>query len=294
MPDIQVVKLRTISPVHTGDIDRKSREVKTSGIMGSLRWWYEALVRGFGAYACDPTEPDSCLFDARAYERSGDVEDGLRDVCPACRLFGCTGWSKKFKLLITDKDGNFEVKLDKPGIEFQLQFICRKPLTEEERWLLSRTIWLIAEYGSMGGRTTIKPPRFPDFGLVEVVENISSSKSYEEVAQWLSEVMENSQVLSRKLSTAPKEYPDLRFFFFNKGRWLDRKQMNELVEADKSGFMRGALGVSKKLFSFSQGKGKRFWGYTTGEEMLKVITDKLASMGITGTKLGKEVMLSEL
>lgn len=294
MPNIEVVRLRTISAIHTGGIDRRSKEIKSSGILGSIRWWYEALVRGFGAYACDPTEADSCQFNTNAYQRSGAIEDGLRDVCLACQLFGCTGWSKKFSLHIKDKEDNFGGTLNKPNIEFQLQFIERKPFLEEEKWLLSRIFILISKYGSIGGKTTLKPPKFPDFGLVKLLQNINSTKNYSEIIDWLNMIMANSDVLSRKLEIAPKEYPNLRFFFFNRNNWLDRQKMNLLVESDRTGFMKGARGVSKKLFSFSQGEGKRFWGYTTGEEMLNVILNKLNNMQIEGTYKGEEVMLSEL
>lgn len=80
-----------------------------------MRWWYEAIVRGMGGYACDPTsEKKSCQFDAKAYDEEYKrhlkvneskelaskyaVEAGLKKVCPACRLFGCTGWKRRFKL----------------------------------------------------------------------------------------------------------------------------------------------------------------------------------------------------
>jgi len=294
MPKIEVVRLQTISAIHTGGIDRRSKDVKSSGILGSIRWWYEVLVRGFGAYACDPSEADSCQFNTDAYQRTGKVEEGLRDVCPACRFFGCTGWSKKFKLQITDKESNFDLTLNKPDIEFQLHFIERKPFLEEEKWLLSRVFILISKYGSMGGKTTLKPPKFPDFGLVKLLQNINSTKNYSEMIDWFNMIMTNSDVLSRKLEIVPKEYPNLRFFFFNRNIWLDRQQMNLLVASDHTGFMKGARGISKKLFSFSQGEGKRFWGYTTGEEMLNIIMDKLNSMQIEGTHKGEEVMLSEL
>jgi len=294
MPNMEIVRLSTLSAIHTGGIDRRSDEVKTSGILGSLRWWYEALVRGFGAYACDPTEADSCLFDNTAYNRTGEVAEGLRDVCPVCRFFGCTGWSKKFKLLITNASNEPGITLDKPGIEFTLQFIIKKPFLEEEKWLLSRVFLLISKFGSIGGRTTLKPPKFPDFGLVKLKQNIESSKKLPEMIDWLNQIMDSSEILSRKLKMTPKEYPNLRNFFFNPNSWLDRRQMNEVVDSDRTGFMKGRRGISKKLFSFYKDEGRRFWGYTVGEEMLNIILQKLEMMQIKGTVRGEEVMLSEL
>lgn len=79
-----------------------------------MRWWYEAIVRGMGGYACDPTSEKRCQFDAKAYDEEYKrhlkaneskelaskyaLEAGLKKVCPACRLFGCTGWKRRFKL----------------------------------------------------------------------------------------------------------------------------------------------------------------------------------------------------
>lgn len=291
MPTCEQLKLRTLSAIHTGGVDRRSREVRTSGIMGGLRWWYEALVRGMGGYACDPTEPDSCAFDAEAYRQTGRIEDGLREVCPACRVFGCTGWRRKFNLVITNADGMpGELRLDRPGIDFGVRLVLRRPLIEEERWLLSRTLYVIDRYGSLGGRTTMKPPKFPDFGLIKMVQNIRSDREYRAVAAWLKDQGTRSEEMSRKMENIPPEYPNVQYFFFNRGYWLDRQRMNDVVAADPTGFMRGARGVSKKLFSFSRGEGKRFWGYTTGEDMLKRILDQLATMGIRHTKTGREVL----
>jgi CRISPR-associated protein Cmr1 len=79
-------------------------------LIGSLRWWYEALVRGLGGYACDPTE-HSCTFDEEKYRKSkaSDERQQLRDagVCDTCQLFGCTGWARKFRLKVSDGNGLF-------------------------------------------------------------------------------------------------------------------------------------------------------------------------------------------
>jgi len=288
MEKLRVV-LRTLTPVHTGDVDRRSREVQVSGIRGSIRWWYEALVRGMGGYACDPTGPDSCRFDYHAYRVRGEVDEGLRDVCPACRTFGCTGWKSKFHMRITDVTGKVgDIRLDRPGMTFVVEFLPVKEISQEETWLLSKAMWLISEYGSIGGRTTLKPPKFKDLGLVELVEPMRSEATKEDVEWWLGKGIDASESIAGRLSRMPPEHPDLRYFFFNRGRWLDAKSMNELVAVDPSGFMRGKIGESKKVFSFS--RGRRFWGYTSGEEMLSSVLEKLLQMGIKGTVTGKEVI----
>ena len=78
------IKIKTLTPLWTGDVDRECKSIKETGIIGSLRWWYEALVRGLGGYACDPTN-STC--------------EG-KNHCDACELFGCTGWGRRFRLEI--------------------------------------------------------------------------------------------------------------------------------------------------------------------------------------------------
>lgn len=53
------VKIKPLTPLWTGDAERKSGTLRETGIIGSLRWWYEALIRGLGGTACDPTVKES-------------------------------------------------------------------------------------------------------------------------------------------------------------------------------------------------------------------------------------------
>lgn len=109
MTEPLTITLKTLTPLWTGGADQTSDRLHVTGLMGSLRWWYEALVRGLGGYACDPTSenPDArCAFDSKAYEKAraekrDDAEairEGLKKVCPVCHLFGATGWARLFQL----------------------------------------------------------------------------------------------------------------------------------------------------------------------------------------------------
>lgn len=82
------IKLKTLTPIWTGDAKRECKEIRETGILGSLRWWWEAILRGIGADVCDPTEP-GCQGDKH---------------CAACHLFGCTGWGKLFLLRISNPE----------------------------------------------------------------------------------------------------------------------------------------------------------------------------------------------
>ncbi len=85
------ITLRTITPVWTGGTDGKTDRLHITGIMGSLRWWYEVMIRSIGGHVCDPTK-HSCLYDpSKPYA----------GLCDVCRVFGATGWSRRFRLIIS-------------------------------------------------------------------------------------------------------------------------------------------------------------------------------------------------
>ncbi len=86
------IKLSTVTPIWTGGPDGKSNRLHITGIMGSLRWWYEALIRGVGGHACDPSK-HSCIFDP---------EKPHYGLCDVCLIFGATGWARRFKLVISE------------------------------------------------------------------------------------------------------------------------------------------------------------------------------------------------
>jgi CRISPR-associated protein Cmr1 len=87
------ITLETVTPIWTGGADRKADRLHATGIMGSLRWWYEALVRGVGGRVCSADEP--CRYD--------EDEELYQGLCDVCRIFGATGWARRFKLTV-DKE----------------------------------------------------------------------------------------------------------------------------------------------------------------------------------------------
>ena len=133
------VKIKSLTPLWTGDADRKNTTLRETGIIGSLRWWYEALIRGLGGTACDPT----------------DTKCEGKDHCDACELFGCTGWARKFRL---------EVK--KINSETILQLIELREVEDVEWSLLSKTLKIIASWGAIGGKIA----EFK-YGLIKIVQN---------------------------------------------------------------------------------------------------------------------------
>lgn len=160
---IAPVKIELLTPLWTGDAQSKGTRVLETGILGSLRWWYEAILRGLGFYACDAGN-GACPYDEK-------VE--LASICPGCRLFGCTGYGRRFRLKIEgtgDACSMLEIKLKHPESSehkgwrvpanlaghLRLSFLPMHPgkLGEIERTALHYTLGLIERYGALGGKTS--------------------------------------------------------------------------------------------------------------------------------------------
>ncbi len=88
--------VQMLSPLWAAGAAGKCDRLHETGIIGSLRWWYEAIVRGLdGCYACDPASESRCELSGK--EKSD--EERRAKLCPACRLFGCGGWKRRFRLV---------------------------------------------------------------------------------------------------------------------------------------------------------------------------------------------------
>jgi CRISPR-associated protein Cmr1 len=97
------INIKTLTPLWTGGVEAgKCDRIHETGILGSLRWWMEVLVRGMGGNACDPTE-QKC-----------SAKNGL---CPVCQLFGAEGQKRRFRLEVvqdrtqSDETVSSEIKL---------------------------------------------------------------------------------------------------------------------------------------------------------------------------------------
>ncbi len=87
-----VLRFKVITPLWTGDIDRISEMLQSTGIIGALRWWTEAVLRSIGKLACDPTADEKCPKE--------DKNSGKKYYCPACLIFGATGMRRAFRLTV--------------------------------------------------------------------------------------------------------------------------------------------------------------------------------------------------
>jgi len=119
MIQVKEWKLQALTNIWTGDAQQKSDRLTPTGIMGSLRWWYEVLVRGLRGRACDPTASRvRCPPDKNVKKPSAPGHH-----CVVCELFGCTGWARKFRLVVVDEHGRVIRDQIKAGDTFFLRFI---------------------------------------------------------------------------------------------------------------------------------------------------------------------------
>ncbi len=212
------IAIQTRTPLWTGSLDRTMTRIHEAGILGSLRWWYEAIVRGLGGYACDPGE-HTCSFDAEKYHRSQATEERqrLRDagLCDACQVFGATGWKRRFRLEVTEdrtapvwQPRNKTINIRPPGrkrgwylLPGRAGRLTLKIEGEEKAvaMLAALLLWL-EKYGAIGARPQL------GYGAFSLPER----EAIREAAQkWEWQVLENSPPDKDR-----KDQPDLRHFLF--------------------------------------------------------------------------------
>jgi len=86
------MKVTIKTPLWTGDINTKSNSIQSTGIIGSLRWWMEAILRGMGKFTCDPAMDDRCPNQVTKNNQK------ISQFCPTCLIFGATGMRRIFRL----------------------------------------------------------------------------------------------------------------------------------------------------------------------------------------------------
>ena len=189
------VTFETLTPLWTGDAWRKCDQLKLTGILGSLRWWFEALVRGMGYKACDSTG-DKCQVEIKNPE---DVLNIQEKICPVCYLFGTTGWKSRFSVsvennnLLKSYNGKVLVRINRGknwyyesglmgdvGLKFNYDeniiLGVLKEQNEDEKILtlkdlfpsiLKILLYLVSEHGMLGAKTSM------GYGVVKIQNNIS-------------------------------------------------------------------------------------------------------------------------
>ena len=301
------IKLTPRSLIWTGDRAGECRDFRMTGFKGSLRWWYESLIRALDTYACDPTE-NGCILELNNQEQQevdqqGSWEDkcaSMRDlvkqkICPACYLFGCTGWKSRFGLAGAREEKTATV----PGLveleketTYQLPILERTgfPLEEAELLLLHLLFSFISEHGSICGRMTRKPSEetgnnnfknrdtyrkksHTNYGLCSL--KLEPAIDQENVKFVIDNYLESFNSFNNKC-----EWADFRYFWYA-DTLLNREQINTMVNRVRTGrsystedqmdiWMGGNQGISKKIFAFhtvdTSLDSPRVWGYVQANQ----------------------------
>ncbi len=259
---------KALTPIWTGNDEGKGDKLILTGLLGSLRWWFEVLVRGLGGSACDPT-PAGNPCPARTVRNATDPGHH----CVVCELFGCTGWARKFRFQVLYGNENIQSDQIKKGQCFKLRFIPIRAIREEEWALLHLTLRLISCYGAIGGKITLKPLRIcskapgRDYGLVQLKEgpNFGSSANREKLERYVREDR------WRKVDHRRFEWASLENFWCVKNKYIARQDQNSSTfnqvlgrkesreqaeelsdEGAASEWLAGKRGESKKVFSFKE------------------------------------------
>jgi CRISPR-associated protein Cmr1 len=311
----QTYQFKALTDLWTGDLNEKSGRLIPTGLLGSIRWWFEVLVRGLGGSACDPS-----------YTKC----EG-RNHCVVCELFGCTGWARKFRFEVLD--GNGDTKTDQITKDdtktdqitkdptFSFRFTSLRPIRIEEWVLLDATLRLIAGYGAIGGKTVFKPtdepsragkPHHKDYGLVRMV-------SSRQLAETRRDDLEKYLSKWRKLNHGEFAWASLEHFWCVKGKYLGREDNNKSTfnqvlgrqEAKNQGqqlathndgiarWLAGSQRESKKVFSFKN-PARTFGFVKPGLIAFDDMRERLAgSWGqngwdfLTGDKIMKQLFTGE-
>lgn len=249
-------QFKALTDLWTGNANGESDRLISTGLLGSIRWWFEVLVRGLGGNACDPTNT-KC--------------EGWNH-CAVCELFGCTGWARKFRFEVLDENSGTKTDQITKDQTFFLQFTPLRPIRDEEWALLDATLRLIADYGAIGGKTVFKPAdersranklHHKDFGLIQVLSSLPPARiCRDDLKKYLSQW--------RKLNHGEFAWASLEHFWFVKEKYLTRESNSkstfnkalgrqetknkgqELVNRNDgtAKWLAGSQQESKKVFSF--------------------------------------------
>ncbi len=290
--DAKEWKLKALTDIWTGDVKGKKDRLIPTGLMGSIRWWFEVLVRGLGGKACDPT-----VDGIRCPDREGRH-------CVVCELFGCTGWARKFRLMILDENGKIIQNQIQAGQTFILRFIPLRPIAPEEWCLLDATLRLIAEYGAIGGKTVFKPSDewgrenvlyHQDFGLVAIEQRPGDLNCNQEAVK--AYVSSNNSRWRTGIPDDDFSWASLQNFWCVKGRYLARQdastssfnfvigrpepkhqssQGDSWLAGRRPDRQRGIEPESKKVFSFKHpSNASRTFGFVQNAQEFHQIRQKL-------------------
>lgn len=228
--------IKPLTPIFTGGLEGKCDRLHETGIIGSMRWWFEAIIRGMGGYACDPTEHNSsCPVEKKVNGKE------VKCYCDACVVFGTTGLKRAFNLQLdsqknVNKDSRLDVKIKNnpnrgwylnQGIEEEISGSFLIPAysasntnitATELRELLIIALFLASEWGGLGAKSQ------QGYGSALLDQSIADFSQIHEIMEKLLERQD------RRYIQGTNRLPRLDQFFFRKVRFDKSKYNNEHLE----------------------------------------------------------------
>lgn len=105
------------------------------------------------------------------------------------RSFWLHQLARKFRLQILDEHDVLLQSSPQKDQDLQLHFIELRPMQGEEKWLLLQAVKICAQYGALGGKTTLKPQQGKvgaDYGIVKIISvNPDYSQAPANLSQYL-------------------------------------------------------------------------------------------------------------
>jgi len=170
------IKLGLLTPLWTGSVETgKMDRTHEVGIVGGLRWWYEAIVHGLGGAGHQPAGADHCEYNPRL---PAPPEEQL---CPVCYLFGATGWRRRVRIeadegLLAPAAGIQQLNV-RPGLHAHGWFVPLGKIGELDLRLdgdaaaidrLAALVLFLEKWGTLGAKPQFGCGRFEILNRAEV------------------------------------------------------------------------------------------------------------------------------
>lgn len=192
-----ILHLETLTPIWTGSAETGEMErIQETNIIGSLRWWAEAIVRGFNAEVCPGGK---CSIN------SNDSRPPEKQICPVCQVFGTTGWKRRFRLTVIEEaliDYKEEIvgwKATSKPQTGNFTVIIQSLFADFNPLIIAGLLQFVANCGVFGGKTSM------GFGKMKIKEPYIDLHP---LVTLLSSIKVNSYKRDK--------YPSIQKFFFAK------------------------------------------------------------------------------
>ena len=204
-----ITHLRTLTAVWTGDASRHCPRITSQGLIGSLRWWAEVLARGAGLRIDDPTM-NPPIYDPDVGEMGLDV---------VSRLFGATGWRRRFRLIVAPHEVEPRPADDWSGVRSADVPVRLIGSREADLRVVESLLAWVCRRGAVGARWRLGS------GVVEMKEPASLAP----LREWL-----EAETRRREAARGPGELPRLDRMVFAQLRGapgaLDRSELKRIVK----------------------------------------------------------------